>query len=232
MGVMLGSLSLPVAIAAAFGLAFAESGLGVGLVFPGETAVLVIAATMPTWATVSVLFAAVACGASAGDHVGYWLGRKHRSRLRESKIVAKMGRQHWDRATDALRENGAAAVFMTRLIPIVRTLSPAAAGASGLPYRRFLPASIAGSVLWSGLYVGVGTAAGASIQRVQEAVGAATWGVAAIVGAVTVTMWVMSKAPHVPREPVRVLRAGGMEPHRADLAASLVGSLAVGDLQP
>ena len=48
MGVMLGSLSLPVAIAAAFGLAFAESGLGVGLVFPGETAVSYTHLTLPT----------------------------------------------------------------------------------------------------------------------------------------------------------------------------------------
>ncbi|MEV4247717.1 VTT domain-containing protein [Streptosporangium canum] len=67
-------------------------------------------------------------GVTAGDHVGYLLGRRYGGRMRELAVVRRLGVRHWDRATAAPRRHGAAAVFVTRLIPIVRTLTPAAVG--------------------------------------------------------------------------------------------------------
>ena len=72
-------------------------------------------------------------------------------------------------------------MFLTRLVPIVRTLTPAAAGASGLSYRRFAPASIAGSALWSGVYVGGGSVAGVAAAMATDALGDDAWLVPALV---------------------------------------------------
>jgi membrane-associated protein len=49
-------------------------------------------------------------------------------------------------------------VFFARFLPVVRTLMPAAAGTSGLPYRTFFPAALAGASCWSALHVALGAA--------------------------------------------------------------------------
>jgi membrane-associated protein len=89
--------------------------------------------------------------------------------------VRRLGRQHYDRATDLLRRRGGTAVFMTRLVPVVRTLTPAAAGASGLEYRRFAVASLSGSALWATAYVGGGSAVAALASATNDLLGRASW---------------------------------------------------------
>lgn len=156
-------------------LAFAESGLGLGIVLPGETAVVVLAASLGSaWPTLG-LGIAVAVGASLGDHVGYLLGRRYGDTLRETRAVQRLGRHHYDRATDLLRRRGGTAVLMTRLVPVVRTLTPAAAGASGLAYRRFAAASITGSAVWSAAYVGGGSVVAGLAAATNDWLGRASW---------------------------------------------------------
>ncbi|MEJ7633731.1 DedA family protein [Aeromicrobium sp.] len=162
-------------LALGFCLAFAESGLGFGMVVPGETAVVVLAATMGSPVEMVMLGVAVMIGACLGDHVGYLLGRRYGDALRETKMVRRLGVRHYDRATDLLRRRGGVAVFATRLVPIVRTLTPAAAGASGLEYRRFGPPSLAGSATWAAAYVGGGSTVGALAAMTSDIFGRASW---------------------------------------------------------
>lgn len=156
-------------------MAFAESGLGIGIFLPGETVVVVLAAAMPNGLATAALLLAVAAGATTGDHLGFWIGRRSGDRLRASKVVQRLGVQHFDRATDLLRRRGPVAIVGTRLLPVVRTIVPAAAGASGLAYRRFLPASVAGSLLWATLYVGGGTVLSSVWEATEHLLGRATW---------------------------------------------------------
>ena len=162
------------------GISFAESGLGLGMVFPGETAVVVLAATMQSGPEIVLLGIFVALGASAGDHVGFAIGRRYGDALRGTGVVRRLGVDHYDHATAKLRRHGGLAVFLTRLVPVVRTLTPAAAGASGLSYRRFAPASLAGSAMWAGVYVVGGSVAGAVAAMTSSALGDAAWLVPAL----------------------------------------------------
>lgn len=163
------------ALGAGLGLAFAESGLGLGMLLPGETAVVMLAATMGSSGQMIALGVVVTIGASLGDHVGYLLGRRCGDALGETRAVRRLGRQHYERATDLLRRRGGTAVFMTRLVPVVRTLTPAAAGASGLRYRRFAIASLSGSALWSTVYVGGGSLVAGLATVTAGALGRASW---------------------------------------------------------
>ena len=224
---MLGLESLPVALAAAFGFAFAESGLGLGMFVPGETAVLALAAAVEGPVATFAVFVAVACGACTGDHLGYWIGRTQGERVRTSRAVERLGPQHWDRAMELLRRRGASAIFFTRLLPVVRTLTPAAAGSSGLTYGRFVLASLSGSMLWSATYVGGGAVAMTAAAAAYDQLGSLTWWLLAlacgIAGAVVVSR------RRVTRSVPFTLRAGVPPPHHADLAPDL--SL-TGHLQP
>ncbi|MEV4220702.1 DedA family protein [Nonomuraea sp. NPDC049725] len=168
-------LPFPVVGVVAGAMAFAESGLGLGSIVPGETGVLLLGAAAGTPVRYVVMLLVVALGVTAGDHVGYLLGRRYGVRMRELRVVRRLGVRHWDRATTALLRYGAAAVFVTRLIPVVRTLTPAAAGAAQVRYGRFLPASLAGSLLWSAVYVSLGAFAGASAAHLERLLGRASW---------------------------------------------------------
>ncbi|MET1036834.1 MAG: DedA family protein [Aeromicrobium sp.] len=221
---------LGLSLGVGFALAFAESGLGLGMVMPGETGVVVLASTMGSTLALIALGAAVAIGASLGDHVGYLLGRRYGDALGETRAVRRLGRHHYDRATDLLRRRGGTAVFMTRLVPVVRTLTPAAAGASGLPYRRFAPASLAGSALWASLYVGGGSVVAGVASLASDALGRASWLVLVLlaVGVVPVVLirTVVGVRPTSAAPDVASLElATGVMPTRPTLAAA-------GELQP
>ncbi|WP_018788094.1 DedA family protein [Micromonospora sp. CNB394] len=167
----LSDLPTPVVLLAAAAFSTAESGLGVGIVVPGETVVLVLGAAMDSPVALVSLFLVVGVANSAGDHIGYLLGRRYGQRLRDIYPGRLISPANWDRAMEALQRYGAWAVFLTRLLPIVRTLTPATAGMAKVPYPRFLPASLAGAYMWSALYVFAGALAGASVERIETVIG-------------------------------------------------------------
>lgn len=199
----LAGLPQPAVLAVTGALTLAECTLGVGFLAPGESALLLASTTVTSVPRFLVMWLVVSVCAVAGDSIGYYLGRRFGDRLRDSKVVRKVGQQHWDKATDLLRRRGAWAVFAARFMPVVRTLVPAAAGASKLEYRRFLPASIAGAVCWSALHIGIGSAAGASAKYIESVFNGAMWvllAVAAVVGVIVVLRRRKQAAAAEPKE--------------------------------
>ncbi|MBW4720024.1 DedA family protein [Saccharothrix obliqua] len=183
----LAGLPQPAVLAVTGALTLAECTIGVGFIAPGESALLLAATTVTSVPRFLVMWLIVSVCAVAGDSIGYFLGRRFGDRMRDSKVVRKLGQQHWDKAGELLRKRGAWAVFVARFMPVVRTLVPASAGASKLEYRRFLPASIAGAVCWSALHIGIGSAAGASAKYIESVFNGAMWvlmGIAVVVGVV------------------------------------------------
>lgn len=210
--------ALMLAGAAAFSVA--ESGLGVGMIIPGETAVLLLAAATGTSALLPVLLIVVALGSSAGDHLGYFIGRRLGPRLRDTALVQRIGSEHWDRAMTVTRDRGAWAVFATRLLPIVRTLTPAAAGAGGVPYRQFLPASLAGATMWSALYTLGGAAAGESIRQIERSLGTLSWALFGTAAIVVVALLLLRRRRRAQSPTTRRLIGRPAEHHHSDRGGS------------
>jgi membrane-associated protein len=52
---------------------------------------------------------------------------------------------------------------------VIRTLTPAAAGTSGLPFRKFLPAAASGALCWSLVHISIGAALGEAAKKVESA---------------------------------------------------------------
>ncbi|MEU5288198.1 DedA family protein [Streptomyces sp. CA-278952] len=195
------SVPLPATLAFAAAFSAAESGLAVGAVVPGETVVIVLAAAMPGPVALAALFVIVAVAGSAGDHVGYLLGRRYGERVRDLGVVRRWGQGRWDEAMRFLHRYGAWAVFLTRLVPLVRTLTPAAAGVAGVRYRSFLPASLAGAMTWAALYVGLGALAKASVDRIEALSGRVGWAVlATLVLLVGLRLLVRGRAARKPEQ--------------------------------
>src|SRR5690625_6416796 len=68
--------------------AFAESAFGLGVVVPGELAVLVLGAAASTPVQVLLALTVITLAASAADHVGYLLGRR-RSEEHTSELQSR-----------------------------------------------------------------------------------------------------------------------------------------------
>ncbi|MFD2468631.1 DedA family protein [Amycolatopsis silviterrae] len=180
------ALPQPGLVAAAGGLVFAECTIGLGFIAPGESGLLIAATTATSVSRFLTLWAVVTVCAALGDSVGYVLGRKFGPRLRETKLIRKYGLDAWDRATGVLERRGAWAVFFARFLPVLRTLTPAAAGASNLPFRKFLPATAAGAFCWSLVHISLGAALGEAAKQVESAMNTGFLVVAAVVVGVLV----------------------------------------------
>jgi membrane protein DedA with SNARE-associated domain len=142
------------------GLAFLETGAFVGLVAPGETAVVLGGVVAAQGAVdLPVILALTWAAAALGDLASYLLGRK----LGRPFMVAhgpRVGITETRLATvdGFFARHGGKAILIGRFIGIVRAVAPFLAGASRLPLRQFLPWSLLGTLLWSSAFILVGYA--------------------------------------------------------------------------
>jgi membrane-associated protein len=139
-------------------LAFLETGAFVGLIAPGETAIVlggVVAAQGGVDLPVILLVAWVA--AALGDLASFLLGQ----RLGRRFLIARGPRlgvtaARLERVEGFFDRHGAKAILIGRFIGIVRAVAPFLAGASGMRLRAFLPWSLLGTAAWATTFTLVG----------------------------------------------------------------------------
>lgn len=180
----------PMGVAAGAGLlVFGETTLGLGFIAPGETGLFIAGTTATSVSKFLGLWLITSVCAVLGYSVGYWIGRTFGPKLRHTKIVEKHGADGWDKATDFLRRRGVFAVMLAIFLPVMRTLVPAAAGASGLAFRKFLPAAAVAGTSWCALHIAIGAAAGEAAKQIEEYVGKGSWillGLVVLIGTLVV----------------------------------------------
>jgi membrane-associated protein len=141
-------------------IVFAETGLLVGFLLPGDT-LLVIAGLLthsvlifglPIW-WVCLL---IALAAFLGGEVGYLIGHKFGPRIFERKESGIFSIENVRRTNAFFERFGAFAVILARFVPIVRTFAPVAAGIGHMNYRKYSLYNAIGALIWgAGLtYVG------------------------------------------------------------------------------
>jgi membrane-associated protein len=160
-------------------LAFLETGAFVGLVAPGETAIVlggVVAAQGDISLPGMILIAWAA--AAAGDFASLMLGRKLGRRFLQTR-GPRLGvtAARLERVEVFFDRHGPKAILVGRFVGLVRAVAPFLAGASGMSVRAFLPWSLLGTFLWATAFTLVGYAFHASFSA---AAGALTHGALAL----------------------------------------------------
>ncbi|WP_176082444.1 DedA family protein [Martelella sp. HB161492] len=119
--------------------------------------------------------------ATAGDQIGFWVGRLGGRPMIEKftrdrpKRVAMVQRAH-----DFTEKRGALAIFLTRwLLAMIGPYVNPVAGASGMRWRIFSIAAFAGEILWVGIYIGLGYTFSHNIVAVAQIAGNASGFIAA-----------------------------------------------------
>lgn len=151
-----------------FFIIFAETGLAVGFFLPGDSLLVVsglFAKTYPEKLNVLFVMLSFFLGSVIGDSTGYWTGRKLGKSLfgREKSRIFKPSRVEKARAFS--EKHGGKTVILARFVPIVRTFAPLVLGATEMPYKKFLPFSIAGGLLWISSMVLAGYFLGTAIEN-------------------------------------------------------------------
>jgi undecaprenyl-diphosphatase len=139
-------------------LAFFETGAFIGLIAPGETALL-LGGLVAGQGQIDVLtlIAIVWAAAVAGDLTSFYFGR----RLGRAYLVKHGPRVHitedrLEQVEGFFDRHGGKAILLGRFVGLVRAVAPFLAGSSGMPLRRFLPYDIIGAGLWGASFVLLG----------------------------------------------------------------------------
>jgi undecaprenyl-diphosphatase len=165
-------------------MAFLETGAFVGLVAPGETAVIVggVVAGQGQIDIVALIALVWVC-AVAGDSVSFLLGRRlgrgflirHGARLRITE-------ERLGQVERFLARHGGPTILIGRFIGFVRALGPFVAGASGFPFRRFVPYDVIAAGLWSAVFCLVGYVFWHSLHTVLDVAKKGALALAVVVG--------------------------------------------------
>ncbi|HKG34583.1 MAG TPA: DedA family protein [Gemmatimonadales bacterium] len=153
-----------------FGAAMLECAAFAGLLVPGESVVLASGFFAHQGILeLDALIAAVALGAVAGDNIGYLLGaRLGREWLLKRGSRFGLRKKRLAQVEAFFQRQGPRAVFIGRFIGFARALVPFVAGASRMPYRRFVVADALGAGLWTVAFVALGYGLGASWQVAEK----------------------------------------------------------------
>jgi membrane protein DedA with SNARE-associated domain len=144
-----------------------------GVPLPGETALIVAGAYAGSTHKLSpwLIFLAAAAAAIVGNGIGYWIGeqggyrlaRRYGSKIGLNERRLKVARYLFDR-------NGGKVIFFGRFVSILRTYAAFLAGTSRMRWRTFVPATVAGAIVWSAIYTVAAYFAGAALERYSTTV--------------------------------------------------------------
>ena len=165
------------------GLAFLETGAGVGLVAPGELAVIFggVSAGHGEIELIPLIVIVWAC-ALAGDLTSFFLGR----RLGREFLVCHgpkigMSHQRLEHVERFFAAHGGKTIFIGRFVGLIRPVSPFIAGASKMPARRFIPLTTLAAGIWAAAFSVLGYVFWQSLDQLLAITKQGTFAVAAVI---------------------------------------------------
>jgi membrane-associated protein len=147
----LASLGALAVYAVVWGFLFAECGLLLGFLLPGDTILFgagLLAASPSSDVNLLILVTGAFVAAVAGNEVGYLTGRRYGRGWLESRESGRGLTQL--RRTEAFYDRyGWFSVVVARWIPWVRTFTPVVAGTAAMRRPSFTSANVVGALSWA-----------------------------------------------------------------------------------
>ena len=160
-------------IAAVLLVVYAESGLLIGFVLPGDS-LLFTAGYMVNQEilrlfghplNIHLFVAAIALMAILGDSTGYAFGHKVGRKLFLKPNSRFFKKKYLEQAEQFYQKHGSLTIVLARFVPVVRTFAPIVAGTSKMHYNTFLLFNIVGGALWAAIFTYLGYFAGAILTK-------------------------------------------------------------------
>jgi membrane protein DedA with SNARE-associated domain len=159
---------------AIFVVVFVES---FGVPAPGQT-IIIVGAAYAAGGHLDVVIVALCAlvAAIGGDCIGYLIGRSggHRVLLRFGRYV-RLTPERLAKLEGFMGRHGAKVVAVARFVDGLRQLNGVIAGATEVPWRRFLAFNAIGAVAWVGVWSTAGYLAGDHLDAIEKVIGRYQW---------------------------------------------------------
>ena len=136
---------------------FAETGLLIGFLLPGDTLLIIAGLLSHSTAVapngvfgINVWWVSLLIGLSAfvGGEVGYLIGHKAGPTIFERKESGLFSVKNVERTNAFFERFGGLTVILARFVPIVRTFAPIAAGVGHMNKWKYTLYNLIGAVIW------------------------------------------------------------------------------------
>lgn len=151
-------------------IVFAESGMFVGLFFPGDTLLITagVFSAQGKLPAVEWVIVIIALAAIAGDNAGYHIGKRYGRRLFRKPDGLVFRQQYVQRAEGFYERWGSRTMLLAHFVPIVRTFAPPVAGVARMDYKKYVLFDAVGDILWATLVTLVGYWFGSKIPNIDR----------------------------------------------------------------
>ncbi|MBM7465010.1 DedA family protein [Microbacterium esteraromaticum] len=133
-------------------IVFAETGLLVGFLLPGDTLLIISGLLTHTndifGVNIWVVSLLIALAAFVGGEVGYLIGHKGGPAVFERRESGLFSVKNVERTNAFFERFGGITIILARFVPIVRTFAPVAAGVGHMPWKRYSLYNLIGALLW------------------------------------------------------------------------------------
>lgn len=147
---------------------FAESGLLIGFILPGDSLLFTSGYMVQQnilHIDIHIFAILVFIAAVLGDSVGYSFGHKVGRKLFEKENSRFFKKKYLEQTEKFYDKHGSVTIVLARFAPIVRTFAPIVAGAGKMHYKTFLIFNLIGGFLWSSLFIYLGFYAGEILTK-------------------------------------------------------------------
>lgn len=130
-------------------IVFAETGLLVGFVLPGDSLLFtigVVAGAGQLNMSIMIVLLTVAC--LAGDWCAYLLGRRTGPAIFNRPDSRFFKQEHLQRTNAFYAKHGGKTIIYAKFVPVIRTFAPFVAGVANMRYRNFLTFDVFGATGW------------------------------------------------------------------------------------
>lgn len=133
-----------------FVMIFAETGLLIGLILPGETLVFTAGffsslGYFNIWSVMALTFVA----AVLADSTEYSVGKKYGILVFEKSHTRFINKEQIKQAENFYQRYGGKAIVIARFLPLVRTVAPLMAGIGKMHYKTFVVYNLMGGLIWA-----------------------------------------------------------------------------------
>jgi membrane-associated protein len=131
------------------GIVFAETGLLVGFVLPGDSLLFTIGVVAGAGQlNLAIVMLLLMCACLLGDWCGYLLGRRAGPAIFNRPDSRFFKKDHLQRTQAFYEKHGGKTIIYAKFVPIIRTFAPFVAGVAKMPYPRFLSFDVFGAIGW------------------------------------------------------------------------------------
>lgn len=145
------------AYAIIFLVLFAETGLVIAPILPGDSLLFAVGVLAGGgFLKIGVAYSIMIAAAILGDTVNYWIGHHVGPKVFYKDNARFFKKEYLEKTREFYEKHGGKTVIIARFLPIIRTFAPFVAGIGKMHYGTFFMYNVVGAFVWVTSFTSIG----------------------------------------------------------------------------